>query len=127
MQDGKIKARTKWKQVYPSFSNDDRYLGMLGNPGSNPIELFWDVVDNLDQKFDAKLTAVNEIIRKHNAKLQPEGGDEAMKVDEGSVRPFAVGPDTAEEEFIAIMKSEPNDAAKLRDEDLHEVFLNVSC
>lgn len=99
---------------------------MLGNPGSNPIELFWDVVDNLDQRLDAKLDAVGEIIKKYNAKLQPEGGDEDMKVDEGSVRRFAVGPDTTKEEFFSIIKSEPDDAAKLTDEGLHEVFLHVS-
>ena len=48
---GKLKARSKWKEVYPSFSDDKRYLDMLGNPGSNPLELFWDVVDDLDQKL----------------------------------------------------------------------------
>ena len=49
VKSGEIKARTKWKQVYSSFANDNRYLDMLGNPGSNPIELFWDIVDALEQ------------------------------------------------------------------------------
>jgi pre-mRNA-processing factor 40 len=131
VNEGKIKARTKWKQIYPSLSNDDRYLGMLGNPGSNPLELFWDVVDNLDQKLDAKLAAVNDIIRKHNAKLHPEGPDDDMKVDgdDGGAkpRPFVVGPDTTEEELVALVKSEFEDTVrKISDGDLREVYQNVS-
>src|ERR1700683_4402197 len=132
VNEGKIKARTKWKQIYPSLSNDDRYLGMLGNPGSNPLELFWHVVDNLDQKRDAKLAAVNDIIRKHNAKSQPEGGDDQMKVDgdDGGAKPkpFVVGPDTSEEELVALVKSESDDVVsrKISDGGLREVYQNVS-
>ncbi|EEB90287.1 hypothetical protein MPER_11522, partial [Moniliophthora perniciosa FA553] len=29
---GKIKARTKWKEIYPLFKDDERYINMLGNP-----------------------------------------------------------------------------------------------
>ena len=131
MNEGKIKARTKWKQIYPLLSNDDRYLSMLGNPGSNPLELFWDVVDSLDQKLDAKLGAVNVVIRKYNAKLQPEGSDDDMKVDseEGDAKPkaFAVGPETTEEELLALVKSESDEIVrKMSDEDLREVYQNVS-
>jgi pre-mRNA-processing factor 40 len=28
---------------------------MLGNPGSNPLELFWDVVDMFDQQLDTMI------------------------------------------------------------------------
>ncbi|EDR14046.1 uncharacterized protein LACBIDRAFT_151359, partial [Laccaria bicolor S238N-H82] len=55
---GAIKARTKWKEIYPLFRDDERYLSMLGNPGSNPLELFWDIVDGMDQQLDAKIAAM---------------------------------------------------------------------
>lgn len=129
VNEGKIKARTKWKTVYPLFSNDDRYLGMLGNPGSNPLELFWDVVDGLDQKLDTKLSIVNDVIRRHNAKLQPEGGDkdEDMKVDSEDVKAFSVGPETTEEQFLGIVKNVGDHAlTNMSSDDLHEVFLSVS-
>ena len=42
---GKIKAGTKWSQVYPLFENDARYKAMVGQPGSTPMELFWDMVE----------------------------------------------------------------------------------
>jgi pre-mRNA-processing factor 40 len=44
-KEGKINAGTKWKTVFPLFEKDERYLNMLGNPGSTPMELFWDVID----------------------------------------------------------------------------------
>jgi pre-mRNA-processing factor 40 len=131
VKEGKIKARTKWKHIYSSLSNDERYLGMLGNPGSNPLELFWDTVDALDQKLDAKLAAVNDVIRKHNVRLQPEGTDDEMKVDgdEGAVKPklFAVGPDTTEEEFFAVIRGESDEVVrKMSDVALKEAYQNVN-
>ncbi|EJD47946.1 hypothetical protein AURDEDRAFT_102119 [Auricularia subglabra TFB-10046 SS5] len=61
---GHIKARTKWKEVYPRFEKDPRYDAMLGNPGSNPLELFWDVVDELDQVLDAKVDKAEEAFKR---------------------------------------------------------------
>jgi pre-mRNA-processing factor 40 len=131
VDEGNIKARTKWKHIYPSLANDDRYLGMLGNPGSNPLELFWDVVDNLDQKLDAKLAAVNDVIRKHNTKLQPENADDDMKVDgaDGDTKPklFVIGPETTEEDLVAVVRGESYEVTtKISDADLKEVYQNVS-
>ncbi|KII87520.1 hypothetical protein PLICRDRAFT_43174 [Plicaturopsis crispa FD-325 SS-3] len=128
VKDGKIKARTKWKAIYPTFSDDERYLNMLGNTGSNPLELFWDVVDNLDQDLDRKLALVEEAIRKHNAELKAgaksETDENAMKVDEKDDIPgFAVGPDTNEDEFLTVLKAEKDGpVTNLTDEDLHAAF-----
>lgn len=41
----KIKAGSKWSQVYPLLAKDDRYQAMLGQPGSTPLDLFWDMVE----------------------------------------------------------------------------------
>ena len=38
-------------------------MNLLGNPGSNPLELFWDVVDALDQKLDQKVETVVSVLR----------------------------------------------------------------
>ena len=131
VKDGRIRARTKWKQIYPQLSNDNRYLSMLGNPGSNPLELFWDVVDGLDQKLDTKLAIVNDVIRKHNTKLQPEGSDDDMKVDgdalSANLKLFIVVPETSEQELVALVRSESDEIVnKTSDEDLKEVYQNVS-
>ena len=131
VKDGRIRARTKWKQIYPQLSNDNRYLSMLGNPESNPLELFWDVVDGLDQKLDTKLAIVNDVIRKHNTKLQPEGSDDDMKVDgdalSANLKLFIVVPETSEQELVALVRSESDEIVnKTSDEDLKEVYQNVS-
>lgn len=127
---GQIKARTKWKDIYPSFKDDERYLNMLGNPGSNPLELFWDTVDALDQKLDAKIAVVEDAIRKYNeVTAKKEDGTEenadAMKVD---VKTFDVGPETTEAVFLSIVKPNLASTSKttLSDDDLHLVFETVS-
>ncbi|KAH8107472.1 hypothetical protein DFH11DRAFT_1748020 [Phellopilus nigrolimitatus] len=94
---GRIRAKSKWKDVYPDFGDDERYLGLLGIPGSNPLEPFWDVVDSLDQKLDAKVTVVEEAIRKSNEQAEQS---------------FEFGPNTTEEEFFAAVA-----AAQMHHED----------
>lgn len=49
---GKIQAGTKWKEVFPIIQNDVRFNNMLGNPGSSPLDLFWDVVDEMDARIE---------------------------------------------------------------------------
>ncbi|KAF8967718.1 hypothetical protein BDZ97DRAFT_506785 [Flammula alnicola] len=121
---GTIKARTKWKDIYPLFRDDHRYLDMLGNPGSNPLELFWDTVDALDQQLDAKVVIVEDAIKRHNAKLveakEKEKAEDEMDVVEP---PFSVASETTWEEFTAVVNVEADHALKvLSDEELRLVF-----
>ncbi|KDQ19637.1 hypothetical protein BOTBODRAFT_126520 [Botryobasidium botryosum FD-172 SS1] len=60
---GHIRAKTKWKEVYPLLANDERYLALLGNPGSNPLELFWDVIDKLDQELERRVAVVESVLQ----------------------------------------------------------------
>ncbi len=132
VKSGQIKARTKWKQVYPSFANDSRYLDMLGNPGSNPIELFWDVVDALDQKLDEKIAIADGAIKRHNqaleAKMKQDGDAAAENEAVKEQKPFEVGPETTEEQFLSIVKADSDESIKtLTDEDLSEIYSSVRC
>ena len=84
---------------------------MLGNPGSNPLELFWDVVDGLDQKFDVKLNTVEDAIRDYNKQIEDSEDD--------AKQPFVFGPSTTEEELREVIASGDNeDLKKLSDEDI---------
>jgi pre-mRNA-processing factor 40 len=115
---GEIKARSKWKHVYPKFSSDSRYLDMLGRPGSNPIELFWDVVDDLDQKLDAKIATVEAAIKRYNSK----NGSDA----EGSSQPWSVQPETTEVDFLKVVQENGDDnSTSLSTDDLKEIFTTV--
>ncbi|RXW23051.1 hypothetical protein EST38_g2826 [Candolleomyces aberdarensis] len=117
LDNGLIKARSKWKEVYPTFKDDERYLTMLGNPGSNPLELFWDVVDVLDQQLDTKMVVIEDVLKQH--KVETEPGENTSEEKKG----FIVKPDTTWEEFIAVVNEHANDAVKtLSEEDVRLIF-----
>ncbi|KAG8789631.1 hypothetical protein FRC15_006363 [Serendipita sp. 397] len=59
---GKLLSGTKWKEIYPLISEDDRYLKLLGTPGSTPLELFWDAVDELDLALESKVKDVGKYL-----------------------------------------------------------------
>ena len=130
VQEGKIKARTKWKEIYPLFKEDNRYLDMLGNPGSNPLELFWDIVDGFDQQLEKKITIVEDVIKNHNEKVAEESkekaeaaGDEKMEVVESV---FRVLPETTWDQFAAIVNPEAEATLKgLNEEELRLVYNTV--
>ena len=42
---GNIKAGTKWMEILPTINDIPRYVAMLGQPGSTPLDLFWDIVE----------------------------------------------------------------------------------
>ncbi len=113
---GVLTARTKWKEVYPRFRDDPRYLAMLGNPGSNPLELFWDAVDALDQQLDAKVRVVEDVIRWHNERLEGrrDGAEDAM--DDRPV-PFAVAAETTWAEFAEVVNVEADSSVKALSDD----------
>lgn len=126
----KIQARSMWKEVYPIFKDDSRYLNMLGNPGSNPLELFWDAVDTLDQKLDAKIVVVGDVLRQWSPpgseaeKSKAEGdGDVKMSDTENG---FVVSVDSKEEEFLKVVNAHATEPVRqLSEGDLHAVFSAV--
>lgn len=113
--------------MYPLFRDDERYLDMLGNPGSNPLELFWDAVDVLDQKLDAKVSVVEDAIKRHNAKLSGPEEDKADDAMDVAHKSFSVTPETTWAEFAGVVNMEVDSALEvLSDEELRLVFKTVS-
>ena len=120
---GEIKAGTKWKTVYPLFKDDERYTNILGNPGSGPLELFWDVVDAMDQKLESKIEVVEGAIKRYNEKHKP---DDDMDVDGGPVA-FKVGIETTEKEFLDVIKADKDERVRgLTHKELSNAFRAVS-
>lgn len=93
-KDGKIKAGSKWSKVYPLLEHDERYLAMAGQPGSTPMELFWDVVEEEER---ALRTTRNDIL------------------DVIDDKRFEVTPKTTFQEFEAIVKDDRRTANIERD------------
>lgn len=44
---GQLTRTSKWKATLPLIRSDERYTALLGLPGSTPLELWMDVVDDL--------------------------------------------------------------------------------
>lgn len=59
---GKIKAGTKWMNICPLIQEDPRYLGMLGNAGSSPLDLFWDVVEEEERSLRGPRNDVLDVL-----------------------------------------------------------------
>lgn len=59
---GKIKAGSKWSEVYPSFESDERYQNILGQPGSTPLDLFWDIVEEAERALRSVRNDVLDVL-----------------------------------------------------------------
>lgn len=59
---GKIKAGSKWMTVRPLIQEDPRYIGMLGNAGSSPLELFWDVLEEEERSLRGPRNDVLDVL-----------------------------------------------------------------
>lgn len=62
VKEGIIIEGTKWKEIFPLLKDDERFRNMLGQSGSTPLELFWDVVDALDIEFRLKRDYVLDVL-----------------------------------------------------------------
>lgn len=58
----KIKAGTKWMDLVPLIEDDPRYVAMLGLPGSTPLELFWDTVEEEERVLRGKRNDVMDVL-----------------------------------------------------------------
>jgi pre-mRNA-processing factor 40 len=59
---GKIKAGSKWMNIYPLIHEDPRYLAMLGNSGSTPLDLFWDMVEEDERSLRGPRNDVLDVL-----------------------------------------------------------------
>lgn len=60
----KINVRTLWKEIFPIIKDDPRYLSAVGSPDSTPLDMFWDVIDDLDEQlYHQKKTVYNALKR----------------------------------------------------------------
>ncbi|KAJ5158853.1 WW/Rsp5/WWP [Penicillium coprophilum] len=59
---GKIKAGAKWKNICPLIKDDPRYHGILGQPGSTPLDLFWDMVEEEERALRGPRNDVLDVL-----------------------------------------------------------------
>ncbi|GAA5953099.1 hypothetical protein JCM21900_005067 [Sporobolomyces salmonicolor] len=82
-----ITSGTTWKSIYPLLASDTRYLNLLGTPGSSPLDLFWDIVDELDIRAEEDEQVVELVAKEKGVVVGEETKeDEFIKALEGDAR-----------------------------------------
>lgn len=70
-KDGKIKAGTKWNQIFSLIENDPRYTAMIGQNGSTPQELFWDLVEEEERGLRGTRNDITDVVYVSLLKIYP--------------------------------------------------------
>jgi pre-mRNA-processing factor 40 len=60
---GKIKAGAKWSDIHELIEDDPRYVSMLGQAGSTPLDLFWDMVEEEERMLRGKRNDVLDVLQ----------------------------------------------------------------
>ncbi|TPX38444.1 hypothetical protein SeMB42_g06742 [Synchytrium endobioticum] len=72
VRDGKISPWSMWKDIYPIVKDDPRYTSMLGQGGSTPLELFFEVIFDLDMRYKRERKAVLDFLKELRAEVGPD-------------------------------------------------------
>lgn len=59
---GQIKAGSKWTKFLPLIQDDHRYHAMLGQGGSTPRDLFWDIVEEEERSLRGPRNDVLDVL-----------------------------------------------------------------
>jgi pre-mRNA-processing factor 40 len=59
---GKIKAGSNWMNILPEIEDDPRYVAMLGQSGSTPLDLFWDMVEEEERALRGRRNDVYDVL-----------------------------------------------------------------
>ncbi|KAI1328338.1 hypothetical protein F5Y16DRAFT_159224 [Xylariaceae sp. FL0255] len=86
---GKVKAGAKWVQIMPLIENDVRFKAVCGQPGSTPLDLFWDVVEEEERALRGTRNDILDVLDDNR---------------------FEVTPKTTFEEFSAVLKNDRRSA-----------------
>ncbi|KAH7080279.1 hypothetical protein BKA63DRAFT_506090 [Paraphoma chrysanthemicola] len=97
---GKLKAGTKWKDIHESVKDDSRFIAMLGQAGSTPIDLFWDALEEEEGKFRTLRRYALDVLEQQR---------------------FEVTTATPVEEFLSVMRTDPR-TANIDEQSMHSIF-----
>ncbi|KAJ2780711.1 U1 snRNP protein [Coemansia javaensis] len=61
-----------WSEFYPQIKGDPRYIAMLGQAGSTPLELFWDSVELLSDSYYRQRKRLEAAMRDLGFQMRPE-------------------------------------------------------
>jgi len=100
---GKIKPNTKWMDIHPLIKDDARYVAILGQSGSTPLDLFWDIIEEEDRNLRNKRNDALDVLEEKRYELTPK---------------------TSFEDFASIMSSDRR-TSSLSDDTLRLIFTRL--
>ena len=74
-----IHAKAKWKNIYPLIKDEPSFVSMLGQPGSTPLDLFWDFITDCRSAYKVDARLLDEFIRKNPDAVLPDSTLEQFK------------------------------------------------
>ncbi|KAI4180550.1 MAG: hypothetical protein L6R41_007176 [Letrouitia leprolyta] len=100
---GKIKAGTKWMTILPEIKDEPRYIGMLGQPGSTPLDLFWDVVEEEERAIRLVRNDVYDVLEDKRYEITPKiTVQEFLSIMATDRRTSNLPPDTLDLIFVRL-------------------------
>ncbi len=109
---GKIKAGTKWMEIKSMIEDDPRYVAMLGQSGSTPLDLFWDMVEEEERMLRAKRNDVLDVLDVSNLWLT---SDNPSTLTNPQDKRYELTQKTTLDEFLSVMQTDRRTANLDRD------------
>ncbi|WWC64207.1 uncharacterized protein I303_106815 [Kwoniella dejecticola CBS 10117] len=69
---GHFNRLTKFKEIYPKIKVDERYNALLGLQGSNPLDLFMDHIDDLNEEVERSAEKLQRALSKEEKEIKLE-------------------------------------------------------
>lgn len=79
---GKLGARTKWKDFLPLIESRPEYNDLLGMPGSSPLELWQDAVDDIGESVHSAVTKIKAALQGKDASSNAHHVTPEMSLDQ---------------------------------------------
>lgn len=70
--EGVLTRQSKWKDLYPRIKKDERYENLLGMQGSSPLDLWMDVVDDMQDQVEGAADRVEQALKRDQKVLTVE-------------------------------------------------------
>ncbi|KAJ5587719.1 formin binding protein [Penicillium hispanicum] len=110
---GKIKAGSKWMNIRPVIQDDPRYQAILGQGGSTPLDLFWDMLEEEERSLRGPRNDVLDVLDDKRYEVTPKTTlEEFNSIMESDRRTSKIDPDILELLFQRVQ-----DKAIRRDEE----------
>ncbi|KAL6895617.1 hypothetical protein HDV57DRAFT_479976 [Trichoderma longibrachiatum] len=120
-KEGKINAGTKWSQIVPLIKSDERYLTMVGQLGSSPQELFWDVIEEEERALRGPRNVVIDVLEDKRFELTPSSDlEEFLSVMKDDHRTANIDRDTLQLIFNRLREKRASKREDDRQPDRHQ-------